>query len=173
MIQERQEEQEVKKAKSRHLSIFDFYKVLQLECIVAELRSKFYPKIQDKEYWKKVYHSKKLTVEDISLRNKVNNQPLPSIFTDEEILQEYRKEILGEGGFPKFIYKNKENENSQGYLDYQYYYAKNADIVCEYFNETKTGKVKFHQPTSSTVTVNIPGIQGDIVLPTSKVTRIL
>lgn len=168
-------QEETKKTKSRHLSIFDFYKILQLECIASDLRSKFYPKIQDKEYWKKVYINKKTTVEDISSRNKVNNQPLPSIFTDDEILQTYRSEILGQGGYPKFIYKNSENEISQGYLDSQYYYSKGVDVLCIYFDETKTGKVKFYQPGSNIVTVKFidSNIEEEVALPISNVTRII
>jgi hypothetical protein len=163
---------EVSKNKSRHLSIFDYYKILQLEYIVAELRTKFYPKIGDKEFWKKVYNNKKVTIEDISLRNKVNNQPLPSIFTDEEMFNSYKEEILGSGGYPKFIYKNSDNEISQGYLDSQYYYAKGVDVVCNYFGETKIAKVNSYSPNSKIVSIKISDNE-NIDIPITDVTRIL
>lgn len=161
----------VKKSKSRNQSIFEFFKTLQLECIVAELRTKIYPKIKDKEFWKGVYENKRITVLDIASRNKVNGHPLPSIFTDEDILKEYKDEVYGEGGFPKFIYKNSEQEYSQGYLDHNYYYAKGVEVLCNYFNEPKIGKVKFHQAGSPEVSVYID--KAEVILPIKDVTRIL
>jgi hypothetical protein len=161
------------KQKSRNLSIYEFFRILQLECVVAELRAKIYPKVKDKDYWKNVYENKKITIIDIASRNKVNNQPLPSIFTDDDILKEIKDEIFGQGGYPKFIYKNKDQENSQGYLDHQCYYAKNSDVLCSYFGESKIGKVKFHQPQSKLVTVIIPDVSEEVQLPISEVTRIL
>lgn len=168
-----QAEEVVKKTKSRNLSIFEFYKILQLECIVSELRTKIYPKIKDKNFWKGVYENKKLTVLDISARNPVNNQSLPSIFSDEEIMADYRKEIFGTGGYPKFIYKNAEQENSQASLDHQCYYNKGVDVTCLYFNEVKLGKVKFHQPLSKTITVSFLDNEQGVELPITDVTRIL
>lgn len=167
------QEEAVKKPKSRNLSIFEFYKILQLECIVAELRTKIYPKIKDKNFWKGVYENKKVTVLDISARNPVDNQPLPSIFSDEEILADYRKEIFGTGGYPKFIYKNADQEHSQSYLDHICYYSRGTDVTCLYFNEVRLGKVKFHQPNSKTVSVIFPDTPQGIELPITNVTRIL
>jgi hypothetical protein len=160
-----------KKQKSRNQSIFEFCKTLQLECIVAELRTKIYPKIKDKEFWKGVYENKRLTILDIASRNRTNNHPLPTIFTDDDMLKEYKDEIFGEGGFPKFIYKDETQEYSQGYLDHNNYYAKGVDVLCNYFNEPKIGKVKFHQANSHTVTVLIN--KEEVILPIKDVTRIL
>lgn len=162
---------EVKKEKSRHLPIYEFFRILQLEAIVADLRSKIYPKTKDKDFWKKVYENKKNTVLDIASRNKVNNLPLPSIFTDDEILEEYKREVYGDGGFPKFIYKNEEQKYQQGYFDCINYYAKNADVACKYFNEIKIGNVKYYQNGSKNVSVIIDG--KDFNLPITDVTRIL
>lgn len=163
----------VLKTKSRNLSIIQFYKILQLEAIVAELRCKIYSKIKDKNYWKGVYEHKKSTILDISSRNQVNNQPLPSIFSDDEIMAEYKKEIFGEGGYPKFIYKNLEQENSQSYYDHLNYYSKGADVSCIYFSSFKLGKVKHHQPQSKVVTVIFDDIASEVELPITDVTRII
>ncbi len=171
--EDREEVTVSQKQKSRNLSIYEFFKILQLECIVAELRTKIYPKIKDKDFWKNVYENKKITVLDIASRNKVNNQPLPSIFTDEDILKELKEEVFGQGGYPKFIYKNDEQATSQGYLDHQYYYAKYSDVLCNYFGEIKVAKVKFHQPPSKLVTVTITDNNEEVQLPITDVTRIL
>lgn len=162
---------EIKKEKSRHLPIYEFFKILQLEAIIADLRSKIYPRTKDKDFWKKVYENKKNTVLDIASRNKVNNLPLPSIFTDDEIMDEYKQEIFGDGGFPKFIYKDEEQEYKQGHFDFINYYARKSDVACKYINEIKIGKVKYYQPNSKFVSVIINDQEYELSI--NDVTRIL
>lgn len=163
---------QIKKTKSRDLDIYEFFKILQLEALVAELRSKIYPKVKDKGFWKKVYENKKKTVFDIAERNKVGNTPLPSIFTDEGIMESYKGEIFGEGGYPKFIYKDKEQEYVQGFYDCINYYAKGSKVACKYYDEIKIGVVKYYQPHAKSVTIILDS--GDSVeFETKNVTRIL
>lgn len=161
-----------KKEKSRHISVFEFFKILQLEAIVADIRGKIYYRAKDKNYWKKVFESKKKTVLDIAERNKVNNIPLPSIFTDSEMYEEYQKEILGEGGYPSFIYKNKDDEQNQGYYDSINYYQRGSSIACKYLNEIRFGVVESYKPYSSVVSVKLEN-NLKLELPIKDVTRIL
>lgn len=162
----------VRKEKSRNLGIYEFYKILQLEAIVAELRAKIYPRIKDKNFWRKVYENKKKTVFDISERNKVNGIPLPSIFTDGDQYEAYKKEIFGDGGYPKFIYKDKDQEQQQGFYDCINYYAKGSNVACKYLDDIKIGTVKYYQPYSKNVTVILEN--GETVeLEIKSVTRIL
>lgn len=163
--------QEEKREKSRNLRIFEFFKILQLEALCAELRSKIYTKTSDRNFWKKVYEFKKKTVQDIAERNKVGDQPLPSIFTDEDMYRDYCKEIYGTGGFPTFLYKNKENEYLQAPYDSEYYYAKGSDVSCKHLDQILIGQVEFHQPSSNQVTVKVK--DEVMTFPITDVTRIL
>lgn len=166
------EEVVVRKQKSRDLDIYEFFKILQLEALVGELRSKIYPKIKDKNYWKKYYENKKKIVLDIAERNKVGNTPLPSIFTDEGILESLKQEVYGDGGFPKFIYKDKEQEYVQGFYDCVNYYAKGSRVACRYLDEIKIGVVKYYQAHSKTVSVTLDGNE-NVEFEIKNVTRIL
>jgi len=160
----------VKKAKVLHKKPFPDHLMIK---ILTSVMNKYLNEHLDKNYWRGVFENKKATVLDISARNQVNNQPLPCIFTDEEIMAEYRKEIFGTGGYPKFIYKDENQEFSQSYLDHLNYYSKGADVTCSYFGEVKLGKVKFHQPNSKTVTVTFGDNSDGIELSITDVTRIL
>lgn len=164
-------EEENRKEKSRNLRIFEYFKILQLEALCAELRGKIYTRSKDRNYWRKVYEHKKKTVQDIAERNKVDGQPLPNIFSDEEIYRDYSNEIYGNGGFPTFLYKNQENEYLQGPYDSQYYYSRGADVSCKHLGEVKIGVVAHYQGGKE-VSVEFP--TGEIVeFNITAVTRIL
>lgn len=161
-----------KREKSRNIGIYQFFEILQLEAIVADLRSKIYPRIKDKNYWRKVYEYKKGTTFDIAERNKVEGIELPTIFTDDEMLQEYKNRIFGSGGYPHFMYKDKEQELSQSYYDSQNYYAKDSDVICkDNDGVVKIGKVKYYQPNSKKVKVTLDNKV--VELDINRVTRIL
>lgn len=159
------------KKKSRNLGIYQFFEILQLEAIVADLRSKIYPRIKDKNYWKKVYEYKRKTTSEIAERNKIEGVELPTIFSDEEVFKSYSAKIFGDGGYPMFLYKDKEQELQQSYYDSQNYYAKGADVLAKVEGEVKIGVVKYYQPNSSTVTVDFNGSEKELDI--KLVTRIL
>ena len=162
---------ETKKSKSRNLGIYQFFEIIQLEAIVADLRSKIYPRIKDKNYWKKVYEYKKKTTSDIAERNKAEGVELPSIFTDEEVLKSYKSKIFGEGGYPKFLYKDKEQELQLSYYDSQNYYARGSDVLAKINGEVKIGKVHYYQPNQKTIKISHD--EGIVELSINLVTRIL
>lgn len=163
--------EEIRREKSRNLKIFEFFKILQLEALCAELRSKIYTRSKDRNYWRKVYEFKKKTVQDIAERNKVDGEALPNIFSDEEIHKDYSNEIYGNGGFPTFLYKNKENEYLQAPYDGQYYYSKGADVSCKHQGEVKIGVV-VHYQGGKEVTIKLStGETADFDI--TQVTRIL
>lgn len=156
----------VKKEKSRHQSTFEYFEALQLECICADLRSKIYPKIKDKDFWKKTREGKKVTILDIATRNS-----LPSIFDDDQLEQALRQKIYRQDSYPNFIYKNPNDQMNKEYYDLMYYYNKGAEVRCEIYGEMKVGKIKDYKPFEKNVTVIID--EKEEKLPISKVTRIL
>jgi len=83
--------------KSRHQSLYDFLECLQLEYVTVELRSKIYPSISDKKYYKKVMGYKLEKVEDIALRN-----DLPTIFNNDEKRREIYEMVYTKFGATTF-----------------------------------------------------------------------
>lgn len=155
-----------KKEKSRHQSTFEYFEALQLEWICADLRAKIYPRIKDKEFWKKTREGKKVTILDIATRNS-----LPSIFDDDQLEQALRQKIYRQDSFPNFIYKNAEDRMNKEYYDLMYYYNKGSEVRCEIYDEMRIGKIKEYKPFEKDVAIFIDDKEER--LPLSKVTRIL
>lgn len=157
----------LKKEKSRHLSVYQFFQILQLEWIVADLRSKIYPKKKDKEYWNKVKEGKEKIFEQIAEKNH-----LPTIFSDEEMRRLLEMEVYKPQGLPNFLYKNDENRGAQEPFDLTYYYSKGAEVRFDVFGEQKIGKVKSYLPYQFTIIVT--SLEGeDFTVRIESVTRIL
>lgn len=81
--------------KSRDISILDFLENLQLEYLLYELRSKIYPKKDDKQKYKEIMQFKEDKIFDICSKNNLRN-----IFNDGEILQEIESKFYNEFGNP-------------------------------------------------------------------------
>lgn len=157
---------ESKKSKSRNLSIYEFFNVLQIEYIVAELRVRIYPKKKDKDYWSKVKEGKQRIFESIAEKNH-----LPTVLTDEEMKRVFEQKVYAPEGFPNFLYKNEENKKAQEPFDLIYYYSKGAEVRYDWFGETKIGKIRSYVPYEETLLIQLDGEV--IELPVQKVTRIL
>lgn len=130
------------KIKTRHLSIYQFFDTLQSEYLILELRSKIYPAISDKEYYKRVMEQKKEKILDIASKNY-----LPSIFDDPEIKNHKRAEIYKPFGMPNFIYKDEEHKKRFASLDKKYYYLPESEVRITVDGELKVGiieSVDFH-----------------------------
>lgn len=157
----------LKKEKSRNLSVYQFFQILQVEWIVADLRSKIYPKKKDKEYWNKVKEGKEKIFQQIAEKNH-----LPTIFTDEEMRRLLELEVYKPQGLPAFLYKNDSHKEAQEPLDLTYYYCKGAEVRFEVFGEQKIGKVKSYLPYQYVITVT--DLDGkDFSVHVEHVTRIL
>lgn len=109
--------------KTRHLSIYDFFEVLQTEYVVCELRVKIYPIQAHKEYWGNAAGKKKEKIIDIAKRNN-----LPSIFDDRRMREGVDRKIFKENGFPNFIYKDEAQRLRQEKWDLHNYYALNEEV---------------------------------------------
>jgi len=109
--------------KSRHQSLYDFLECLQLEYVTVELRSKIYPSISDKKYYKKVMGYKLEKVEDIALRN-----DLPTIFNNDEKRREIYEMVYTKFGAPTFSYKDNDDKNKFVETDLLNYFAIGAEV---------------------------------------------
>ena len=158
---------EVKKnIPSRRLSTFEFFTIIQLEYIVAVLRSKIYVKVKDRVFWKKVAAGKYQTILEIAERNS-----LPSIFTDSDLSADLNRRVY-RVGYPQFVYKNEEQKLSLEYTDSLYYYAKNSDVRFELNGEVVVAKVVSYKPLTKEVVVQI-GVEEPIKVDISICARIL
>lgn len=125
----------------RKLTIYQYFEVLQIEYIVANLRSKIYRLAKDKEYWNKVKENKKVKIEEISNRNS-----LPNIFSDSSMKEDIERMIFNEYTHPNFHYKDEEQKATQGYYDLLYYYYVGAEVSYNLFGEVKVGKIAIYTP---------------------------
>lgn len=155
-----------KKSKSRKQTVYEFFQTLQIEWIVADLRSRIYPQSSDKAFWSKVKQGKQVIIENIAEKNL-----LPTIFTDSEMKRALENTVYREKGVPKFLYKNEDHERIQKPLDLAYYYAKETDVRFEVFGDQKVGKVKSYIPFASTIVVAYD--DQEISLPVDEVTRVI
>lgn len=111
------------KSKSRNLSIFEFFEILQLEYMTAELRKRIYPKPADKRYYTKVMSFKKDKIADIASRN-----TLPSIFNSVEEKRNLYRKFYNEKGLPNFVYRNDQDEEKFAPQDREHYYSQGAEV---------------------------------------------
>lgn len=158
-----------KKDKSRNLSVYQFFQILQKEWIVADLRTRIYPKGKHKDYWTKVKEGKEATINQIAEKNH-----LPTIFTDQEMKRIFELQVYKEKGAPDFNYKSEENRTAQEPLDLTYYYSKGSEVRFDHFGEQKIGKVKSYTYGNTVALVQTTEDSlGDFNVVVSELTRIL
>lgn len=115
------------KRKSRDQKFFEFFKTIQLEYIVAELRYKIYPD-DDSRRGKslEIMKAKKIKIQDIALRNCFN-----TIFDDiivggkcyyDSCLKSELYAIVYTEPFPNFIYRDELHQRQLEGYDKKYYY---------------------------------------------------
>jgi hypothetical protein len=109
--------------KSRHQSLYDFLECLQLEYVTVELRSKIYPSINDKKYYRKVMGYKIDKIVDIASRN-----TLPTIFNDDDKKREIYYAVYTKFGVPAFAYKDPEDKDKFYEQDLLNYFAVGAEV---------------------------------------------
>lgn len=154
----------------RNLSMFDFFEVLQLEFIIAELRKKIYPKKKDKDFYKKVMDEKKRRIEDISFKN----HNLPSIFNDQSKREEKYREIYQEYGPPIFMYKDNEQKVEQENKDFYYYYYPESEVkFIDEEKQIKIGTIKICNLKAKIVEIELKDTTTIRVVDIEKITRIL
>lgn len=138
--------------KSRHISILDFFKQLQIEYFCAELRYKIYTPQSDKDYWYTIMRHKKNKIEDISLRNN-----LVSIFSDKNEYEKISKEVL-KFGIPKFVYRDYYQQTKLKNRDLYFYFQPGSDVRVIIDEDFFVGKILRYDTKENIVFVGIDNI---------------
>lgn len=138
------------KTKTRHLSIYQYFEMLQLEWLIADLRQRIAQRSKDKDYWKRVKEGKRLNIEAIAERN-----CLPTIFTDSDLRSDIERRIFDNKNFPNFHYKDESDKQLQGYWDMLHYYRKGAEVRFERFGEVKVGVIESYRVNESVIKIRI------------------
>jgi len=123
-------------SKTRHLSIYEFFEVLQLEYLTAELRRKIYSKQKDREYYTKVMEWKRRKINDIAVRNS-----LPSLFTDDTTKQTLYQKLYNEKGLPNFVYRDDKDREQFSQQDVEAYYSVGATVKIHNADEIIIGEI--------------------------------
>ncbi|WP_291910999.1 hypothetical protein [Chitinophaga sp. CB10] len=151
--------------KTRELSIYDFFVVLQVEWLQADIRQKIYQSEKDKKYWGRVKEGKENTILKIAERNN-----LPNLFNDPYIKAEISSRVFQKTSYPLFTYKNAEMKAELEYLDLLFYYYKGTEVRFELEDgSSQTGTVAAYQPFDAFVTVNVNGVHTRV--PVTKTRR--
>lgn len=124
----------------KHLSVAQYFQVIQKEYLIAEFRRKIYPHRKDKDYWSRVMRGKKKKIEEIAQRN-----GLESIFSDRDYMIRERGLLYDGNGNPNF-------EMTE--LDIENYYYPNSDFVfkgrvwkLQGFTESGNGVILYNEKT--------------------------
>jgi hypothetical protein len=153
--------------KDRNLSTYEFLEALQKEYFYAFLRSRIYPSISQKNYYRQLMDFKKEKIENVAGKN-----DLPNIFTDDKLYMHYRKLVLGEGGFPKIRYRNQQEKNRLEVSDMTNYYLKGSEVkVVD--SAVRVGRITQFDILNETVTVKFYDDESENQFNIKKVTRLL
>lgn len=135
---------------NRRLSIYEYFQKLQLEFVVAELRSKIYFRPQDKEYWQSVMAKKRKNIEDIVSKNN-----LPSIFDDKDVKRQYENDVFldSEKYFPSFNYRDEEQKRKIEIWDHINYYSLGSQFRCVIENEIIVGKIIYYEAFAKNIKI--------------------
>lgn len=153
-------------SKSRPLSPYQFFEVVQIEYICAVLRARIYQGVKDRTYWNRVAEGKKVKINEIADRNS-----LPSIFTDSDLMDTLSKRVYVEGTTPCFVYKNEDHKLQQEYYDFYYYYSVGKEVRFLLDSEMVVGVIKSYKTFSQNIEVEYKGKV--LTLPTKLVMRVL
>ena len=159
---------ETKKHKTRHLTTFEFFEIIQIEYLCTVLRARIYPRTKDKGFWTRVAEGKRQTIESIALRNH-----LPSIFTDSDLEAAFQKRIYRDNTYPVFIYKDDEQKINQEYYDLLYYYLVGQDVRYDLGDGVLVGRVLSYIPFNDTLKVLCRETNKEKQVPVSCTVRIL
>jgi hypothetical protein len=118
-------------AKTKNLSVAEYFIAIQKEYLIAEFRKKIYFSPNDKMYYQKVMNFKVEKIKNIADRNH-----LDSILNNSFKMEELKNELFDKLGKPKFEMNKTDLEN---------YYAKGNDFsfrgdiwILDQINEDET-----------------------------------
>jgi len=135
--------------KNRNLSIPEFLENLQKEYFLAVLRSKIYPSIKKKNYYKKLIGYKEEKILNISKK-----YHLPCIFDEKGIFNKYKIMIFGET-FPNFFYKGDQEKNDLELSDEINYYLKDSNVRVVHEDSSELGVILRYNLLDKSVKVKL------------------
>lgn len=157
--------------KSRDQKFREFFEILQLEYIVAELRYRIYLDEEKKQKSLDIMEMKKKKILDMAVRNS-----LKTIFEDcrigctsyfdPELKKSLYARIYPEIGFPNFIYRDDMHRKQIEFLDKKFYFAHGTVLN----TPDGEGCVKWLDIPTDTVKVEVNGSIN--IYPISKVVRV-
>lgn len=156
------------RTKTRHLSTFEFFEVVQVEYICAILRARIYIRPKDKNHWNKVAQGKRVVIEQIAARNS-----LPSIFTDSDLESTLNRKVFRENNHPQFVYRDEDQKREQEYYDLFHYYSKGTDVRFDNDGETVVAKITNYTPFSKNITIKLLGTDKNMDIDIKRITRVL
>jgi len=109
--------------KDRTIPITDLFTLLQEEYICYWIRSKIYTREEDVKKFIEICAKKRDKIEQIATKNCAT-----TIFNSAERRSKYIKNVVGEGMFPNFHYRDAYQRKIKGYWDRFYYYSKGARV---------------------------------------------
>lgn len=152
----------------RKLSTYQYFEILQVEWLVADLRCRIFTNDKDKNYWHRVREGKQIKIESIASKNN-----LPTIFTDDDLRRDLENRIYNDYSYPNFHYKDEAHKQAQGYWDLLNYYSKGVEVRYEVFGEVKVGIVVDYTPLAKEIRLqDVKTKELDTIL-VSKAVRIL
>ena len=147
------------------MTFSEYYQNLQIEYLIAKLRSLTYLKPKDNLFFKKVLKVKKNKIVKLAISNNCS-----SIFSSNTYKEVLLIKILGTKGIPNYHYKNGFEEEFSN-KDIINYFSKNASVV--YLNKDKLTDIgRVFQVNLDSKIVSIE-IDEEIIItrPISKVRR--
>jgi hypothetical protein len=155
--------------KTRNLSFFQLFEVLQEEYIVCGLRVEIYPHQKHKDFWIETMSKKKERILEISKRNF-----LPCIFDDNRIMASFVNKIIPKIGYPKFVYRDSNHQLIQEKWDRHNYYSVNADVsVMDETGSVKLGTIVKVNFDTSNAEIKIRDSEAIQLFDFETITRIL
>lgn len=152
----------------RKLSTYQYFEILQLEWLIADLRCRIFANEKDQSYWHRVREGKRVKIESIAEKNR-----LPTIFSDNDLKRDLENRIFNDYSYPNFHYKDEAHKQSQGYWDLLNYYSKGVEVRYEFCDEVRVGTVIDYTPLAKEIRVQCIKSKDIDTALVSKTVRIL
>jgi len=152
----------------RQLSTYQYFEILQVEWLVADLRCRIFKSEKDQSYWHRVREGKRVKIESIAEKNK-----LPTIFTDDDLKRDLEHRIYNDFTYPIFHDIAETHKQKQGYWDLLNYYSKGIEVRYEFCEEVKVGRVVDYTPLAKEIRIQCIKTNDIDIALVSKTLRIL
>lgn len=149
-----------KTVKTKHQSKIDYLDSLQKEFFINLIKSKIYPKHNDRKYYKRVMEHKKDKILNLSF----NMGGVSNIFDNEEDYERYKYLMFPKDNLPNFDLTEDEIE---------YYYAIDSEIKVNVDGVYKVGVMISKNIEKNICTVKLRGDSSEKIVSLNFVSRIL